>query len=46
MATRQFNTQLVASALGLMVQIGFLCHHVSIVAPILTRNWQAAGGVT
>jgi hypothetical protein len=35
MATRQFNSQLVAFALGLMVQIRFLSHHVSIVAPIL-----------
>jgi MFS family permease len=35
MATRQFNSQLIAFALGLMVQIGFLSHHVSIVAPTL-----------
>jgi MFS family permease len=35
MATRQFNSQLVAFALALMVQIGFLSHHVSIVAPVL-----------
>ena len=35
MATRQFNSQLVAFALALMVQIGFLSHHVSIIAPVL-----------
>jgi MFS family permease len=35
MVTRQFNSQLIAFALGLMVQVGFLSHHVSIVAPIL-----------
>lgn len=35
MATRPFNSQMIAFALGLMVQIGFLSHHVSIVtAPL------------
>jgi MFS family permease len=34
MVTRQFHTQLIAFALGLMVQIGFLSHHVPMVAPI------------
>lgn len=38
MATRRFNTQLFAFALALAVQIGFLSHHVSIVAPILGEN--------
>lgn len=35
MVTRQFYSQLIAFALGLMVQIGFLSHHVSMVAPAL-----------
>jgi len=35
MATRQFNSQLISFALSLMVQIAFLSHHVSIVAPAL-----------
>ncbi|WP_424630212.1 MFS transporter [Bradyrhizobium sp. SYSU BS000235] len=35
MATRQFYSQLIAFALSLMVQIGFLSHHVSLVAPKL-----------
>ena len=35
MATRHFNSQLVSFALSLMVQIGFLSHHVSLVAPTL-----------
>ena len=35
MATRQFHSQLVAFALAMLVQIGFLSHHVPLVAPIL-----------
>lgn len=35
MATRHFNSQLISFALSLMVQIGFLSHHVSLVAPTL-----------
>lgn len=35
MATRQFHSQLVAFAMGLMVQVGFLSHHVPMVAPTL-----------
>jgi MFS family permease len=35
MATRQFYSQLIAFALGLMVQIGFLSHHVSMAAPTM-----------
>ncbi len=35
MATRQFHSQLVAFALGMMVQVGFLSHHVPMVAPTL-----------
>ncbi|MEH2513152.1 MFS family permease [Nitrobacteraceae bacterium AZCC 1564] len=35
MATRQFYSQLIAFSLSLMVQIGFLSHHVSLVAPTL-----------
>jgi MFS family permease len=38
MATRQFNSQMIAFALGLMVQIGFLSHHVSIVAAPLGEH--------
>jgi MFS family permease len=33
--TSRFQTQLVAFGLGLMVQIGFLSHHVSMTAPTL-----------
>jgi MFS family permease len=33
--TFRFQTQLVAFALGMMVQVGFLSHHVSMVAPVL-----------
>ncbi len=35
MATRQFHSQLISFALSLMVQVGFLSHHVSLVAPTL-----------
>ena len=35
MTTRQFRTQTVAFALGLMVQVGFLSHHVPMMAPTL-----------
>jgi MFS family permease len=35
MATRQFHSQLVAFALAMLVQIGFLSHHVPLVAPVL-----------
>jgi MFS family permease len=35
MATRQFHSQLVAFAIGLLVQIGFLSHHVPMVAPVM-----------
>jgi MFS family permease len=35
MKTRRFQTQLVAFGLGLMVQVGFLSHHVSMTAPAL-----------
>jgi MFS family permease len=35
MRTRQFQSQLLAFALAMLVQIAFLSHHVSIVAPIL-----------
>ncbi len=38
MATRQFKSQLIAFALGLMVQIGFLSHHLSIVAAPLGEH--------
>jgi MFS family permease len=38
MATRQFNSQLISFALSLMVQIAFLSHHVSIVAPALGEH--------
>jgi MFS family permease len=38
MATRQFMSQLIAFALSLMVQIAFLSHHVSIIAPILGEH--------
>jgi MFS family permease len=38
MATRQFVSQLIAFALSLMVQISFLSHHVSIIAPILGEH--------
>jgi MFS family permease len=33
--TRRLHTQLLAFGLGMMVQIGFLSHHVSMVAPTL-----------
>jgi MFS family permease len=33
--TFRFQTQLIAFALGMMVQVGFLSHHVSMVAPVL-----------
>jgi len=33
--THRFQTQLLAFGLGMMVQIGFLSHHVSMVAPML-----------
>ena len=35
MATRQFQTQLIAFSLCMMMQVGFLSHHVPMVAPIL-----------
>lgn len=35
MATRQFHSQLVAFAIALLVQIGFLSHHVPMVAPVM-----------
>jgi MFS family permease len=35
MRTRQFHSQLVAFALAMLVQIGFLSHHVPLVAPVL-----------
>jgi MFS family permease len=35
MRTRQFQSQLLAFALAMLVQIAFLSHHVPIVAPIL-----------
>lgn len=35
MATRQFHSQLLAFALAMLVQIGFLSHHVPLVAPTL-----------
>ncbi|MBN9582775.1 MAG: MFS transporter [Afipia sp.] len=35
MATRQFYSQFVAFALAMMVQVGFLSHHVPMVAPTL-----------
>lgn len=38
MATRHFNSQLISFALSLMVQVAFLSHHVSIVAPILGEH--------
>jgi sugar phosphate permease len=34
MSTRQFHSLTIAFALGMMVQIGFLSHHVSLVAPV------------
>lgn len=36
--TRRFQSQLVAFGLGLMVQIGFLSHHVSMTAPTLGED--------
>ena len=36
--TRQFQTQLIAFSLALMVQIGFLSHHVSIIAQTLGES--------
>jgi MFS family permease len=38
LSTRQFNSQLISFALSLMVQIAFLSHHVSIVAPALGEH--------
>lgn len=38
MATWRFNSQLVSFALSLMVQVAFLSHHVSIVAPVLGEH--------
>src|SRR5262249_701892 len=38
MATRQFNSQLISSALSLMVRFAFLSHHVSIGAPALGEH--------
>ncbi len=35
MKTIRFQTQLVAFGLGMMVQIAFLSHHVSMIAPSL-----------
>lgn len=39
--TRQFQTQIVAFGLGLMVQIGFLSHHVKIALPVLGPSGAA-----
>jgi hypothetical protein len=33
MTTRQFHSMTIAFSLGMMVQVGFLSHHVSLIAP-------------
>lgn len=38
LATRHFHTQLLAFALGMLVQIGFLSHHVPMVAPLMGES--------
>lgn len=46
MATRQFRSHVVAFGLGLMVQVGFLSHHVSIAIPALGAQGAAAAVVS
>ncbi|GAB2455924.1 MFS transporter [Comamonas humi] len=41
-ATRQFRSHIIAFGLALMVQIGFLSHHVSITLPVLGAQGAAA----
>ncbi|GAA5235507.1 MFS transporter [Verticiella sediminum] len=41
LATRQFRSHVVAFGLGLMVQIGFLSHHVPIAIPVLGAGGAA-----
>lgn len=40
-STRQFRSVVVAFGLGLMVQSGFLAHHVSMVAPVMGEGGAA-----
>ena len=41
MSTRQFRSVVIAFGLGLMVQSGFLSHHVSMVAPVMGEGGAA-----
>jgi len=42
LTTRQFRSHIVAFGLGLMVQVGFMSHHVSIAMPVLGARGAAA----
>lgn len=46
MATRQFRSHVIAFGLGLMVQVGFLSHHVPIAVPVLGAQGAAAAVVS
>lgn len=46
MATRQFRSHVLAFGVGLMVQVGFLSHHVSIAIPALGAQGAATAVVS